>query len=179
MNKKSAHVMNWRNRAKLRLIEYKGGRCERCGYCKPIPAAYDFHHPNPAQKDFMISGKSWGFDRLKAEADKCVLLCKNCHAEVHYELSQEARSKRKEIGKGRLCAKSCQHCNAIFQPKRETNRYCSERCYRLHSRKTTRPSRAKLSRELRQMSWTAIGKQYGVSDNAVRKWARQYGIMDR
>lgn len=48
----SIAVMNWRNRTKIKLIEYKGNKCEKCGFCKPIPSAYDFHHNDPQKKDF-------------------------------------------------------------------------------------------------------------------------------
>ena len=74
----------WRQRAKLKLIEYKGGKCERCGYNK-CHVALEFHHLNPDEKDFTISGKSWSFERLKKEVDKCILVCSNCHKEIHYE----------------------------------------------------------------------------------------------
>jgi hypothetical protein len=84
-------VVEWRRRVKLALIEYKGGKCEICGYNKNCPNCYDFHHKNPEEKEFSISGKTWSYDRLKAEVDKCVLLCKNCHAEIHDKLFKESR----------------------------------------------------------------------------------------
>ena len=77
-------VGNWRRRAKKELIEYKGGRCEMCGYGKPIPNAYDFHHKDGNTKEFGIgTGDCKSLARMKVEADKCLLLCRNCHAEVH------------------------------------------------------------------------------------------------
>jgi hypothetical protein len=106
-------------------------------------------------------------------------LCQNCHAEVHHELGEQVRTSRMQIRAKRLGTKSCRHCHATFRPKKGTARYCSQRCYRVHSRKVTRPSVRQLSRDLSRMSWSAVGEKYGVSDNAVRKWARQYGIMDR
>jgi hypothetical protein len=77
-------VVNWRKDKKRKLVEYKGGCCEKCGYKKCIDA-FDFHHMDPNQKDFGISAKSYSFERLKKEVDKCILVCKNCHAELHYE----------------------------------------------------------------------------------------------
>ncbi|MHA2279802.1 MAG: hypothetical protein ACXAC5_02790 [Promethearchaeota archaeon] len=76
-------VINWRRRTKKLLIEYKGGKCERCGFDHDIPAAYDFHHRDPASKDFIIGGTTRSLKRLKEEADKCELLCKICHAVEH------------------------------------------------------------------------------------------------
>lgn len=84
-NKESAvqNVINWRKRTKKKLVEYKGGKCTICSYDRCINAL-EFHHLDPNEKDFTIAGKSWSFERLKGEVDKCVLLCSNCHKEVEY-----------------------------------------------------------------------------------------------
>ena len=79
---KSEAVITWRKRTKIKLIEYKGGKCELCGYNK-CTSALHFHHLNPNEKDFSISGKSLSFEKLKSEVDKCVLVCSNCHSEIH------------------------------------------------------------------------------------------------
>lgn len=70
---------------RARLIKMKGGCCEICGYCKNSTALC-FHHLIPSTKSFQIdirrcSNASW--DKLLKEADKCRLLCLNCHAETH------------------------------------------------------------------------------------------------
>ena len=72
---------------KIELVKYKGGCCEKCGYDKSYEAL-QFHHVNPSEKDFTISGKSYGVERLKKEVDKCVLVCANCHIEIHEELKK-------------------------------------------------------------------------------------------
>lgn len=72
-------------KTKLKAVEYKGGKCIVCGYNKSI-RALQFHHLDPSQKDFGISGSTKSFEKLKSELDKCVLLCSNCHAEVHDNL---------------------------------------------------------------------------------------------
>lgn len=82
---RSQAVVNWRTRTKKKLVDYKGGKCIMCGYDKCIDAL-EFHHRDPIEKDFTISGKSWSFERLKSEADKCDLVCSNCHKEIHYKL---------------------------------------------------------------------------------------------
>lgn len=79
---KSEVVIRWRNRVKTKLVEYKGGKCQCCGYNRCI-RALEFHHLDPSQKDFTISGKSKSFETLKKEADKCILVCSNCHKEIH------------------------------------------------------------------------------------------------
>lgn len=79
---RSKAVISWRKRAKEKLVNYKGGKCECCGYDKCIEAM-EFHHLDPNEKDFGISGKSWAFEKLKKEVDKCIMVCSNCHKEIH------------------------------------------------------------------------------------------------
>lgn len=76
------NVVNWRKDKKRKLIEYKGGKCEVCGYDKCV-SALSFHHKDPKEKDFSISAKSYSYERLKKEVDKCILVCANCHIEIH------------------------------------------------------------------------------------------------
>jgi len=80
-------VVSWRKRKKIELVEYKGGKCEKCGYNKCVKAL-TFHHLDPNEKDFTISGKSWSVDKLKKEVDKCILVCSNCHIEIHAEIEE-------------------------------------------------------------------------------------------
>ena len=75
-------VESWRKRKKKALVEYKGGKCQYCGYSKCIEAL-EFHHLDPNIKSFTISGKSKSFNSLKSEVDKCILVCSNCHKEIH------------------------------------------------------------------------------------------------
>ena len=76
-------VKSFRIRTKERAVEYKGGKCIICGYDKCIKA-FDFHHLDPEKKDFTIgSNSSISWDRLKLEIDKCILVCSNCHREIH------------------------------------------------------------------------------------------------
>jgi hypothetical protein len=51
--------------------------------------ALEFHHLDPAEKQFGLAQRGMGrsIARLRAEARKCVLLCSNCHAEVEAGLS--------------------------------------------------------------------------------------------
>ena len=80
-----------KRRKKMRqmAIEHKGGKCQLCGYSK-CAQALDFHHLDPSKKDFGISadGITRAWSRIKAELDKCVMICANCHREVHSGLTQ-------------------------------------------------------------------------------------------
>ena len=75
------------NRDKLdTLIKERGSRCERCGYDKSF-AALQWHHMDRSQKDFGISSKRGApLEKLREETQKCMLVCANCHAEIHEEL---------------------------------------------------------------------------------------------
>lgn len=71
---------------KLKLIESKGGGCQHCGYNKCI-GVLSFHHRDPSKKLFNLDVRSLSnrkLDIILIEADKCDLLCLNCHTELHY-----------------------------------------------------------------------------------------------
>jgi len=72
---------------KNELVKYKGGSCSICGYNKNF-AALTFHHLHNQKKEFDISvriGNRYSLDFLKKEVDKCILVCENCHREIHQE----------------------------------------------------------------------------------------------
>jgi methionyl-tRNA synthetase len=73
-----------KRRRKLEAIEYLGGKCNNCGGMVH-PAAFEFHHRDPAGKErdpSKMLNLSW--ERAKAELAKCDLVCANCHREIHY-----------------------------------------------------------------------------------------------
>ena len=60
-------------------------KCTQCGF--KHPAALDFHHTNPAEKENLVS-KLVSDGRYRAamkEVKKCIVLCANCHRVHHYE----------------------------------------------------------------------------------------------
>ena len=65
-------------------VEYKGGKCQLCGYSR-CPEALEFHHLKNGEKDFGISDRGYtrSWKTIREELDKCILLCANCHREVH------------------------------------------------------------------------------------------------
>lgn len=83
-----------KRRKKLREMarNYKGGKCMLCGYNR-YQGALDFHHKNAKDKEFGISvrGLTRSWEKIKAEIDKCVLVCANCHREIHAGVSQLPR----------------------------------------------------------------------------------------
>lgn len=66
---------------------------------------------------------------------------------------------------------SCKICK-----KETTSKYCSPKCKSKAKRKVNRPTKNKLINLLKNNTFIDVGKQYGVSDNAIRKWCKDYGI---
>lgn len=76
---------NWRARKKEEYKQWKKTlRCERCG--EDHPSCMDLHHINPSEKEMSISQMAglFSLDKLKKEAEKCIVLCANCHRKEHY-----------------------------------------------------------------------------------------------
>lgn len=78
-----------RRKLKQLLVEYRGGKCVLCGYRRSV-WAMDLHHIDGSKKEFGLSvrGLTRSWEKLKQEADKCVLVCANCHREIHAGVSQ-------------------------------------------------------------------------------------------
>lgn len=72
----------------------------------------------------------------------------------------------------------CKFCNEVFYyGDKRTGKFCSLECSSKSQRKTERPSKEELKEMIDSMTWVSIGKKYGVSDNAVRKWAKKYELI--
>ena len=87
----SQNTLDRQREFKKKCVEYKGGRCVVCGYEKYL-GSLDFHHIDPSQKDFNLSNmRQTSFIKnqyaIQKELDKCILVCKNCHCEIHNGLT--------------------------------------------------------------------------------------------
>lgn len=90
------------------------------------------------------------------------LLCPNCNSQQNTF-----------AGRNRVKKYFCSKCGAATKGH---SSLCNK-CSRVGIRKVVRPSKEQLEQEIRENSWVALGRKYGVSDNAVRKWAKQYDII--
>ena len=72
-------------RNKVLILESRSQGCSVCGYNK-CPEALEFHHIDPNTKDMSIGKavRQWGTEKLKEEITKCIVVCANCHREIHY-----------------------------------------------------------------------------------------------
>ena len=100
------------------------------------------------------------------------IVCPNCAAGLDTHCGRKNRLEP---------TRKCAGCNANFRPKLPSQRYCSTRCGfrspgprgpRPELRKCERPPLEQLLAEIDELGYSAVGRQYGVSDNAIRKWVR-------
>jgi hypothetical protein len=105
------------------------------------------------------------------------MVCPNCAATLETHCGRKNRLDIPE--------RICMLCSAAFRPSRPEQQYCSRKCGSRapapnrgvpdHARRRVeRPPRDQLLREIAETSYSAIGRKYGVSDNAIRKWVRHY-----
>lgn len=165
---------------KIEAMKLFDSKCGKCGYCKNY-AALEFHHIDPKEKD-----SSWTkmrelpWDKIIKELKKCVLLCSNCHREEHWPDAVFENYKYSEINtylnnQEIKPTGTCPQCGTdVYRTK-----YCSVKCSANSKRKVKRPSKNKLQKLLKEYACVKVASMYGVSDNAVRKWAKQYGIINK
>jgi hypothetical protein len=87
MNKSKA-VIEWRKRTKQKIVNSMGGKCQICGYDKCLNAL-ELHHIDSSKKEFgfgAIRANPKSFEKIANELKKCILLCSNCHREIHSDL---------------------------------------------------------------------------------------------
>ena len=161
-----------------------GGKCCICGYDK-CSRAMDFLHLNEDEKEFGIASSNsitMALDKQLIELRKCVLLCANCHREVHYGMTQVPNQNyfNEEIAQQLLQDNYdkkhgkkffCLECGKQIS---SGAKFCSD-CF-IPERKVERPTREKLKELIRVKPFTQIGAAYDVSDNAVRKWCDAYNL---
>lgn len=84
---------------KKQMLEYKGNKCEKCGYTTENWRNLSFHHLEKDDKKFDLSlsyQKSW--DEIKIELDKCILVCHHCHNDLHNMETEVIKKKMQNDG---------------------------------------------------------------------------------
>jgi len=154
-----------RGHLKARLFRegLKPRYCELCGQGEEWqgrPMSLILDHVNGIGNDNR-------FDNLR-------IVCPNCAATLDTHCGRSNTIHRE---------RECVLCGKPFRPRYAAHRYCGLECgtrspgpreARPATRKVDRPPYARLKREVAAMGWSAVGRRYGVSDNAVRKWVRWY-----
>lgn len=114
-------------------------------------------------------------DRSNNRHENLLVLERGQHIKLHEWLRRGAPRLKDldEKGKNSGKPKCCKVCELTLQDKQKD--YCSQKCSGLDRRKP-RPDKETLADEITKESFLALGRKYGVSDNAVRKWAKNYGL---
>ena len=193
MSKQSEGVKKWRERTKLRLIEAFGGECCICGYNK-CRQALDFHHLNPDEKEMSfgkITAHPVSWEKIVKEIKKCIMVCANCHREIHYGFSNVPANANRyddslidydiefivlKNGKRHLNENvdKCPICNDNKLKKQKT---CSSKCAGVKSNmKIWAKVDLKDLMENQKLSFVKIGDMLGITESAVRKRAKKMGL---
>ena len=181
------NIKDYRQRLKERAIYVMGEKCQCCGYNKCI-TALEFHHLIPEQKDFSFgsnTNKSWADTR--EELKKCILVCANCHREIHSDLIDNSslissfnieKSKEIDLLVENIKKKKIFYCKECGVEIWRGSTYCPT-CAKIKSRLIERPSRNELKNLIRTVPFTKLGKKFGVSDNTIRKWCIAVGLPSK
>jgi hypothetical protein len=104
------------------------------------------------------------------------IVCPNCAATLGTHCGRRAQLPVED--------RRCRRCGVSFRPRAARQAYCSRECGQRWERKgrpnprarkvRDRPRYEELMAEIAATSWCAVGRKYGVSDNAIRKWVRAY-----
>lgn len=178
MASKVQYVLKSDQKKKQRLVNVLGGKCCICGYDKCL-SALQFHHKNPEEKDFTISHNTHiAFEKALDEIKKCILVCANCHREIHaglinipeeFQCFDEEKAQQELNDLNELKTKKINFCKDCGKEISTRSVRCEE-CARKFSRKAERPTREELKFLIRTKPFTQIANDYGVTDNAIRKW---------
>lgn len=174
---------NWYNRrCKQSLVRAMGNSCSLCKKQVSL-AAYDFHHLFPENKEYAVGNliTTLKYNLIAYELSKCVLLCANCHVGVEsgeYRLEKPvsfSEDSIREALQSDCCTKSPQTINQCPCGKTITRKavLCRD-C--MVQEKILWPTVEDILESLRETSYVALGKQLGVSDNAIRKHLKKKGI---
>ena len=185
MSKQSDRVKHWRKSQKQRIIDAMGGCCCICGYNK-CNSSLALHHLDPTQKEFNFgrfraNPKNW--ETTVKELRKCVLLCHNCHCEVHYGIATipenyprfaEKFSNYKEL----YTKQMVDLCPVCGTEKPKCQKTCSNSCSSKRRYRINWDS-IDLKTELDNKTYLEIAEKLGCSDGAVYKRAKRLGLKNR
>lgn len=170
---------------KMYLIDLRGGKCEICGYNKNL-SAFDFHHINKETKESQLDQRTLSNSSMEFvmnEFNKCQVLCANCHREIHspdltvnkvrekiceYDLEKS----EKWINLAEEKKYNCIDCNCEIS---KWGKRCKS-CHQKNRRKVDRPDIDVIIEKVKEKGYSKVGREYGVSDNAIRKWIKNASL---
>ena len=171
-----------RQKRKKDLVYIHGNQCSICRYDKCI-GALQFHHINPKDKTYELSsGNCYSWESDIEESKKCILVCANCHTEIHFGIIEQSLetsfNEERYFEKNKDFNSIINKCKNWGQQITTGASYCAK-CWSIINRRVERPSREELKQKIRTISFSEIGRQYGVSDNSIRKWCDGFNLPRR
>lgn len=150
--------------------------------------ALEFHHTDPKEKDFGISTcLTKNIEELKIEVDKCILVCSNCHAELHEQIDTNNFNPVFNEMPATFVPQQQHFCELCGTPITNRATYCPD-CRSIAIRRSlgnenasviNYPDRDTLKILIRSKSFVEIGKQFNVSGNAIKKWCVKNNLPNR
>jgi hypothetical protein len=180
MSTNAERVKTWRKDTKNLIVEGFGGKCCICGYAK-YDEVFDVHHIDPSKKTFSFSSiranpKNWN-DLLK-ELENCILLCANCHRELHAKKTKLPKKIPKfiDLKEKRKIKTYCPVCNQL---KKNYLITCSRSCAAKKSCTVSWEKYDLYDLHINQkLSNLKIANIVGVSDVAVIKRLKKLKIYN-
>ena len=187
----SQATSDFRRNRKLNLIKVCGNQCNLCGYNKVI-GALEFHHINPEEKSYGLAsmGTCHQLETDLQEIQKCILVCANCHREIHENLYTKEELINKKIYLEDIAQQLINDRNSKLEIKHyycfscgkeisKGAKYCSDCANKNKRIVKERPTREELKQLIRTIPFTKIGQQFEVSDNAIRKWCKAENLPSK
>ena len=185
--KNNANNVRRRRKKALGLVrDFLGGRCVICGY-DTSSWALEAHHINPETKEFPLgSCLTRSLDKLLEEAKKCILFCANSHREHHHGLITNVKlidiHQKEQLGRilwlQELHEQEVKTPNTCINCGQDIN-YRAERCkhcYHKHQEKIIWPPTEELLAMVEETSFSAVGRELGISDNGIRKRIKNHPV---
>lgn len=167
------YVQRRREHLKLLSVAYKGNKCQCCGYNKCI-SALEFHHIDPNKKEFGIgyAGYTHGWNDVKLELDKCILVCANCHREIHANIIKCPSEIIKDEKNVNILLNKFK-----FDSINRNNDY-KKLVENIEPIKNyTIPTKEELIQLFKKyITFENIGRLYGITGNAIKKWCKKYDL---
>lgn len=195
------------NNLRLKLLKegVKEHKCECCGRSEWMgkPIALELHHVNGIKDDLRIENlqilcpnchaftdnyrgrkQTKSTQKETSDVNPCKfgeILTSNIddNAEPSLDIKEGVETRHKEPkSKKPKEPKYCAYCGKELVGSERRNKYCSQECAH-KANGSKRPDMSELIEKFKELkSFVQVGKFYGVSDNAVRKWCKLYGIID-